>query len=42
MRWGIIAALVLWCSVGLAEEPAAEDPKADFPFKIASPKADCQ
>ena len=40
MRWGIIAALVLCCSVGLAEEPAAEDPKADFPFKIASPKVD--
>ena len=24
MRWGIIAALVLWCGIGLAEEPDAD------------------
>ncbi|MGI9448203.1 MAG: hypothetical protein ACR2NI_11160, partial [Pirellulales bacterium] len=27
MRLGIIAALVLWCGIGLAEEPAADAPK---------------
>ena len=24
MRWGIIAALVLWCGVGLAQEPVVQ------------------
>jgi len=32
MRWGIIAALVLWCGVGLAEEPAADVPKETDPL----------
>ena len=32
MRWGIIAALVLWCGVGLAEEPAADAPKEVDPL----------
>jgi hypothetical protein len=33
MRWGIIAALVLWCGVGLAEEPAADAPKEADPVQ---------
>jgi len=32
MRWRIIAALVLWCGVGLAEEPAADAPKEVDPL----------
>ena len=33
MRWGIIAALVLGCGVGLAEEPAADGPKEADPVQ---------
>ena len=33
MRWGIIAALVLGCGVGLAEEPAADAPKEADPVQ---------
>ena len=33
MRWGIIAALVLWCGAGLAEEPAADAPKEADPVQ---------
>ena len=29
MRWGIIAALVLWCGVGLAED-SVEEVKSKF------------
>ena len=30
MRWGIIAALILWCGVGLAQKPAADAAKEAF------------
>ena len=33
MRWGIFAALVLGCGVGLAEEPAADAPKEADPVQ---------
>ena len=33
MRWGIIAALVLSCGVGLAQEPAADAPKEADPVQ---------
>ena len=33
MRWGIFAALILWCGVGLADEPAADAPKEADPVQ---------
>ena len=33
MRWGIIAALILWCGVGLAQKPAADAPKKADPVQ---------